>query len=897
MSSSRSRKPRDWWKSTCTSVSTLINGHYYTHDDIRPLIMVLDVLESLAFEGMDYRELDLEDAWARTFEWLAPGDADGPEDSSSDTERQTYQHSFTSWLRSSDPCPFWICGKAGSGKSTLMKRLFQQSEFRDEIRKWAGASPVAFASFYFFNRGSSLLQKSQEGMVRAILHQIISQHHGLASPIKDLALPIPTGRQQRGSARTIDWDWKSLKKAIHLIKDQALKSENIRLCLFLDGLDEYRAPTTSSNSAEAMGGRESAAHSSKRTRGKDYENLCQLVMDLAKSTNIKICVSSRDLNEFASAFGNSPMLRLEDLSRRDISAYVTGNLDTSDTLAIWQSEAPEKMKQIVLRIIQKARGVFMWVKLVVEQILEAVGDGSFVEELTDFVEGLPDELDDLFSRMLEDIKPAYRSHSAVLFQLVLASETWRPLTAVTLYFAEKATTEYVVSTTAISPPNQRLDQIVADRISATMQKRLRSHSAGLIELSQTAQQRADLAPQRMSLTDPGFHVQFIHQTVNDLIERKGGLSKIFGPTCEYICYDSSMRLLRSSILGLSTLHIYPSSINDSSASSNDPWKNHIYNWRFVYDAIHWARVVDSSTGQDADEFATLLQCLDAAGKIVLDPQVTFIEEMQQDGAIHWVASEPQACGSRDYSSRDNFLSYMIQAGIENYARRKLQNAAPKPGKPYLEYALATEIIGHGPIAMDTDSESGTWDAVGIHPSRPSFIKFLLDNGADPNESWTNTSWGSRQRRTVWGSALVSLAFRLHRLVPSGSRQGGYPKIYSTAYRRAHPSQERQDQRLCIDHLKILIEYGADAGCPVDFNEYEQPATLGLMSPTTPFELIKALLPAEIYGLDLNEILEMLDQAIADRKKYSYFGVFQAKRMLQFCGRRRHLDRRSRRATE
>lgn len=840
---------------------------------------------------MDHRELDLEDPWARTFEWLAPGDSDGPEDSSNDTERQSYQQSFTSWVGSSDPYPFWICGKAGSGKSTLMKRLFQQSDFREGIRKWAGASPVVFASFYFFNRGSSLLQKSQEGMVRAILHQIISQHHGLASLIEDLVPPIPTGRQQRGSARKIDWDWKSLNKAIHLIKDQALESENIRLCLFLDGLDEYRAPISSSNNAEAMGGREPAAHNLKRTRRKDYENLCQLVMDLASSINIKICVSSRDLNEFASAFGNSPMLRLEDLSRRDISTYVTDNLDTSDNLAILQSEAPEKMKQIVLRIIQKARGVFMWVKLVVEQILEAVEDGSFVEELTDFIEELPEELDDLFSRMLDDIKPAYRSHSAMLFQLVLTSETWRPLTAVTLYFAEQATTEQVVSTTSSSPLSQHLNRLEANKISANMRKRLRSHSAGLIELSRTAQ-GTDHVPDPMSLTDPGFYVQFIHQTVNDLIERKGGLSKVFGPTHADIYHDSSMRLLRSSILGLYTLYIHMTSADDSTASL---FKKVSYNWRFVHDAIHWARLLDSNTGQDTDEFVTLLECLDAAGKVALDPQITLWEGSQQEGATHWVASEAQESGGRDYSARDDFLSYMIQAGIENYARRKFQNAAPKRGKPYLEYALATEIGDH-PIEMYRDGKSGTWDAVGVHPSRSSFIKFLLDNGADPNEACTTRHFSYRQRRTVWGSALVSLAFRLRRIVSSDTSSGDCP-LYSIAYRLAHPSQERLDQKLCIDHLKLLIEYGADAGCPVVFNQYEQPSALGLKSPITPSNLIKALLPAQRHGLDLNGILEMLDQAIAGRKKHSYFRVYQAKRILQFCSRRRHIGSRPRRNTE
>lgn len=870
----------------------LINGHYFSQDDILSLIMALDVLESLAFEGMDYREKDLEDPWARTFEWLAPRNADGPEDSRNDTGTQTYQNSFTSWLRSSDPCPFWICGKAGSGKSTLMKRLFQQSEFREEIRKLAGASPVAFASFYFFNRGSSLLQKSQEGMVRAILHQIISQHHGLASLIENLVPVIPTGRQQQGSARKIDWEWKNLKKAIHLIKDQALESKNIRLCLFLDGLDEYRAPGASSNGAEAIGGREPAAHSSKRTRRKDYANLCQLVLDLASSANIKICVSSRELNEFASAFSNSPMLRLEELSRRDISTYVTDNLNTSNVFATFQSEAPEKMKQIVLRITEKARGVFMWVKLVVEQILEAVEDGAFVEELTDFIEGIPEELDDLFSRMLDDIKPAYRGHSATLFQLVLTSEIWRPLTAVTLHFAEQATTDHVVLTTSTSPSNQHLDRLGADRISANMRKRLRSHSAGLIELSRTAQV-IDQGPVPMSLIDPGFHVQFIHQTVNDLIDKKGGLSKMFGATCGDTCHDSSMRLLRSSILGLSTLHMCITSVDDPNGGlCRDKV---LYNWRFVHDAIHWARTLDSTTGQDADEFATLLECLDAAGKTALDPRVTLADYMQQEGATHWVASEVEESGRREYSSRDNFLSYMIQAGIENYARRKLQNAAPKSGKPYLEYALATQIRDH-PVAMYANSKSGTWDAVGIHPSRPSFIKFLLDNGADPNEAWTKRSWESRQTRTVWGSALVSIAFRLRRLVSSETSNGDYPP-YTIAYSDAHPSQEYLDQKLCIDHLKILIEYGADAACRVVFNEYEQPAKLGLKSPITPSELIKALLPAQLHGLDLNEILEMLDEAIAGRKKYSYFCVFRAKRILQLHNRRRFLDSRPRRAKE
>lgn len=823
-----------------------MQDYWYSPDDNCLLTIALDILDSLAFENMDHRENDLEDPWARTFEWLTPGHVDSPDGSNNDTGRQAYQDCFNMWLRSSDPQPFWICGKAGSGKSTLMKKLFHQPNFREDVQNWAGATPVAFASFYFFSRGSSLLQKSQEGMFRAVLHQIISQHRALARHIEDLVHDVSKDRQDRGSVRKIEWDWENLKKALNMIKDQAFNSRKIRLCLFLDGLDEYTAHTTSSDSAVAEG-RNPTAHNSKRTRREDYKNLCQLVMDLASSTNVKICVSSRDLNQFASTFGESPKLRLEDLSRRDISTYVTGNLDTSNQWDSLRSEAPETMENIVARIIEKASGVFLWVRIVVEQIREAIEDGLYLQELTKFIENIPEQLEDLFSKMVEDINPEYRSHSATLFQLVLTSETWRPLPAATLRFAETATTKYVVSKISTSPTNERLDQIAADTELANMRQRLRSHSAGLIELARGT----DIEPG--SPIDPGPDVQFIHQTVNDFIENKGGLSKLFAETPGDLSRDSSVRLLRSSILGISTVHtcFIPDSIDDYHDAYHQC--NHI--WRFVHDAIHWARTLDS-TEEDADELATLLDCLDAAGEVALGPQVNSLQHL---GANHWVASEPQESGGRDYSTQDNFLSYTIQAGLENYAQRKLKTVAPKRGKPYLEYALATGISDH-PLAMYRYGKSGAWDAVGVRPASPRFVKYLLDHGADPNEAWTTTEYKPHEH-TVWSSALTSINFRLSGLITGGQ---GSP-IYRIAYELAPSSQENTDRQRCIDNLTLLIEYGADVSLALDGSE-------GL---NTPSELIKALLAAQRHNLDLSEMLETLDRAVASGLKPSCERVLAA----------------------
>jgi ABC-type lipoprotein export system ATPase subunit len=68
------------------------------------------ILESLRFPTMRDRYEDIEDAHAETFKLIfqEAGYEDKPWDN------------FSRWLRSGDSI-YWISGKAGSGKSTLMR--------------------------------------------------------------------------------------------------------------------------------------------------------------------------------------------------------------------------------------------------------------------------------------------------------------------------------------------------------------------------------------------------------------------------------------------------------------------------------------------------------------------------------------------------------------------------------------------------------------------------------------------------------------------------------------------------------------------------------------------------------------------------------------------------------
>lgn len=67
-----------------------------------------NALSVLRFDSMRARESDIVQAYEETYEWIFSGDR---------------KWNFLEWLRTGDGV-FWIAGRAGSGKSTLMKFLY-----------------------------------------------------------------------------------------------------------------------------------------------------------------------------------------------------------------------------------------------------------------------------------------------------------------------------------------------------------------------------------------------------------------------------------------------------------------------------------------------------------------------------------------------------------------------------------------------------------------------------------------------------------------------------------------------------------------------------------------------------------------------------------------------------
>ncbi|MCJ1381269.1 hypothetical protein MMC17_004378 [Xylographa soralifera] len=120
--------------------------------------------------------------------------------------------------------------------------------------------------------------------------------------------------------------------------------------------------------------------------------------------------------------------------------------------------------QLVEEIIDKANGVFIWVKLVVHELIEGIGDGSSIPQLHKLLGTIPAELDDLYSRIITKRKPAYMLEASIMFQAVL-------------YTLVPLSLEALITTTdvALHHPSDQVSLKV-------MQQRIISRCGGLLDI-------------------------------------------------------------------------------------------------------------------------------------------------------------------------------------------------------------------------------------------------------------------------------------------------------------------------------------------------------------------------------------------------------------------------------
>ena len=120
----------------------------YTHEVTKPVRQEM-ILNKLHFPAMESRKLGIPDAHHNTFEWAL-----GP----------NTEENLVTWLREGEGV-FWISGKPGSGKSTLVKHIHGTAATQDHLRNWTGKCRLVVAGFFFWSSGTRMQNLSKVSSV------------------------------------------------------------------------------------------------------------------------------------------------------------------------------------------------------------------------------------------------------------------------------------------------------------------------------------------------------------------------------------------------------------------------------------------------------------------------------------------------------------------------------------------------------------------------------------------------------------------------------------------------------------------------------------------------------------------------------------------------------------
>ncbi|KAF5620089.1 heterokaryon incompatibility protein het-E-1 [Fusarium sp. NRRL 52700] len=427
-------------------------------------------ISRIRYDTIQERELTIKEAHKGTFRWIFK-----------DNDTAKSPIGFKEWLVSDDSL-YWITGKPGSGKSTLMKYLLQpvdglsnENRCNEHLQQWAGEQKLTVASFHFWAIGSDI-QASKEGLLRTLLVQLFRAHSD--------AMPFVASSRWESLCLFNEDPGRFNQNELEDMFRQAVKhiSTQAKLAIFIDGLDEFDG---------------------------DCNDLISLVQECIASP-IKVCISSRPWTEFENAFGGYPRLKMEDLTYDDITKYVVSRFEANSQFARFQKLHPQFAGVLSHSIADKASGVFLWVTIVVTSLLAGMMAGDRVEDLENRLNLLPSEMDDLYGRIMESIDPLYREHAAQLFKL--AHNCPRAASLRALWYADEV--NFLDRAINEDPSAVPFDEMIG-RLE-DMRRRIVSRCRGLLEVNGELRTNGE----RDDPTKPeGGPVVYLHRTFADFLAR------------------------------------------------------------------------------------------------------------------------------------------------------------------------------------------------------------------------------------------------------------------------------------------------------------------------------------------------------------------------------------------
>ncbi|KAF4497778.1 small s [Fusarium agapanthi] len=391
---------------------------------------------------------------------------------------------FSTWLQSDDKL-FWIRGKPGSGKSTLIKFLINNDNTKRLLGSWHPNTRIL--SHFFWKIGNEP-QNSIRGLLCSLLYDLLSEDDDATEKV------LRQFKFSESKDFYKEWSSQEAEKVLWYLLDASAQPT----CIFVDGLDEIS--------------------------DKDgYQTLLSVVQRLTTCRGTKVCVSSRPETELVRRFEiiGVQNLRLDDLTKPEMIVYLQKEFEKLPK----EQSAHLPLEEFAKTLLGKAQGVFLWLALASQSVTSGILNGDDKETLSQRLEELPEKLESLYQTMWERLNghnQIYRETAARYFRFVIA-DSWltglrirdEPFNfllepnLVHLSLAAKAEDQSI-----FRPKANEMELSELNTPCAATESDIQTRCAGMLQVGRYSALEGGFPNAILHLTRP---VQFIHRTAHDFL--------------------------------------------------------------------------------------------------------------------------------------------------------------------------------------------------------------------------------------------------------------------------------------------------------------------------------------------------------------------------------------------
>lgn len=350
---------------------------------------------------------------------------------------------YNNWVRETESSILWIYGIPGSGKSVLASYIIER------LRSPTGESTVPL--IYFFCSGRDRNRRVTAHILRSFIFQLQTQHPNLANLVEQAYKDSMT----KGADRFEEL-WTLFES---MVREQTV------VCV-IDGLDECQERDEDGN----------------LERSAFTHRLLQLAKEQSSEVYFKMLLTSRNEPDIRTAFHAASKL-IQTISifpsdvSKDIQTYISSRIDASNELA---DLSVDLKSTIVETLEQNACGMFIWARLMIQE-LETRDSDEAVEEA---LKSLPQGLSELYDRILDSIAQNFERNKGTrdlgCFVLCWAIYSSRPLT-----LTELSEARCIVPGQSSPSLKKKPRSLVSFRrlVEATCSPLVEVHDDGLVQLA------------------------------------------------------------------------------------------------------------------------------------------------------------------------------------------------------------------------------------------------------------------------------------------------------------------------------------------------------------------------------------------------------------------------------